>query len=371
MERVLESRTLARTEQLRAFLRYVCEAELEGRTDQINEHALGVQALGRGAGYSPAEDSCVRSRAYELRSKLRTYYEAEAPNEAVRIELPKGTYVPLFTRAPEPQHRDAASQESTGARLHASTPELGALWGPLLAGDVPLLLTFESRLFFFSPATDLVVRHYRCNAPSDVEKSGPLTAFREQMGETELRETLDYADLGAVYAAFLLGRLLSGTQKDVGLKHSASLDWQDVWNSNVVFVGKANTCSIIRTFLEGKDFYVDEEGVIHNPRPRAGESVRYGSASTHGFGEKHALITRVRGPQTGRYVLILCGSGSELGWALAESVTNPELVRELMSHVLLPSGQYAETFQIVVQATFQANVPVKTRYVTHRLLSTT
>ena len=31
LTRVLESRTFGRSDQLRAFLRYVCEAELEGR----------------------------------------------------------------------------------------------------------------------------------------------------------------------------------------------------------------------------------------------------------------------------------------------------------------------------------------------------
>jgi hypothetical protein len=72
LERVLASRTLSRSERLRAFLRYVCEAEFEGRAQEINEYALGISVLGRPPDYSPGEDSSVRSRAYELRGKLRT-----------------------------------------------------------------------------------------------------------------------------------------------------------------------------------------------------------------------------------------------------------------------------------------------------------
>ena len=37
LERVLESRAFSRSEQLRALLRYVCEAEFEGRAQQLNE----------------------------------------------------------------------------------------------------------------------------------------------------------------------------------------------------------------------------------------------------------------------------------------------------------------------------------------------
>src|SRR5215510_2188446 len=98
LARVLESRTFSRSEQLRAFLRYVCEAELAGRAHELNEYALGVSVLGRRAGYSPAEDSGVRSRAYELRSKLKSYYRDEAPDDPLEIEIEKGAYVPRFRR---------------------------------------------------------------------------------------------------------------------------------------------------------------------------------------------------------------------------------------------------------------------------------
>jgi hypothetical protein len=364
MERVLQSRALRRSEKLRALLRHVCEAELQGKAHEVNEYTLGVVALGRPKDYSPAEDSCVRSRAYELRSKLRTYYEVEAPDDPVRIEIAKGGYVPRFTRVPESPSKDGSFDE---ARPAAIAPELRALWNPFLESAAPLLIVFEVRMFFYSPATGLVVRDYRCNTPGDVGQSKPLTTFLKRLGEEELRETLDYADFGAVHAAFLLGRLLAGGRRDVVLKHSSSLDWQDIWNSNVVFIGKPSINSMVSSFLEGRPFS-DDEGVIRNARPKEGEAAEYGCAATHGMGEKHALITRLRGPRHGRHMLLLCGAGAELTWALAESVTNPEHVAEIMSHLRLPSGQHADTFQVVIRATFQSGVPIKIGYVTHRLL---
>src|SRR4029079_9662514 len=111
LARLLESRTFGRADQLRASLGDVCEAELEGRAQQLNEYALGVSVLGRPEGYSPAEDSSVRSRAYELRSKLKSYYQTEAPGDPVQIEIEKGAYVPRFQRrgtTPEPERRPEA-----------------------------------------------------------------------------------------------------------------------------------------------------------------------------------------------------------------------------------------------------------------------
>ena len=73
IKRVLDSRALKRSEQLRQLFSYVCEAELGGNGPSLNEYVLGVNVLGRPVGYSPAEDSCVRTRAYELRQRLRRH----------------------------------------------------------------------------------------------------------------------------------------------------------------------------------------------------------------------------------------------------------------------------------------------------------
>jgi len=365
VQRVLDSRALGRSEQLRKLLSYVCDAAIEGRSGELNEYVLGVAVLGRPEGYSPAEDSCVRSRAYELRSRLRAYYEAEAPDDPLRIEIDKGGYSPRFQRV----DRAAARGRAAGrAEAELPTRELEALWGPLLEGSAPLLIAFDVRLFFYVPALGLVVRDFRVNDPARLAESEPLREFQQRTGAEELRETRDYADFGTVHAAFLLGRLLAGSRRDIVLKHTSSLDWQDVRNSHLVFIGKPNLNPVIASLLAGREFRIDDLGVIHNERALPGEAARYESAPTHGAGEKHALITRLRGPQPGRYVLLLSSGAAELMWALAESVTNPGHVAELLAHLRTPAGEYAEQFQVVIRATFQDNVPVDIRYVTHRVL---
>lgn len=99
LRHVLESRTFARSDQLRHFLSYVCEMDFVGRSGEINEYAIGIDALGRPKEYSPQDDSTVRSRAYSLRQKLQEYYEKERADAPLRIELPKGSYIPLFVEA--------------------------------------------------------------------------------------------------------------------------------------------------------------------------------------------------------------------------------------------------------------------------------
>src|SRR5689334_9674370 len=93
------SQTFQRHEQLRAFLRFVCEYEMAGRGDDLHEYLIGVEVLGQKSGYSTMENSVVRNRAHTLRKKLAEYYAGEGSSAPLRIEIPKGSYCPHYINA--------------------------------------------------------------------------------------------------------------------------------------------------------------------------------------------------------------------------------------------------------------------------------
>jgi hypothetical protein len=123
LDQVLRSVHFERADQLRSFLKYVCEMELAGRGAELNEHLIGVEALGRPPGYSTTEDSSVRRCAHALRLKLEEAYATDLAGAGVQIELRRGGYQPRF-RIAEP---------STPAK---AGPQQGRF------GLVPLLLAF-------------------------------------------------------------------------------------------------------------------------------------------------------------------------------------------------------------------------------------
>jgi hypothetical protein len=96
LEEVLHSVTFLRASQVRNFLRYICEMEFAGRASALHEYLIGVEALGRPTAYSTDDDSSVRRRAYALRQKLEEVYAKELTDAPVRIDVPKGSYVPRF-----------------------------------------------------------------------------------------------------------------------------------------------------------------------------------------------------------------------------------------------------------------------------------
>ncbi len=163
LEEVLRSTTFLRADQLRKFLRYICQMEIDGRGSELREFLIGVEAFGRAPDYSTAEDSAVRRRAVDLREKLRQVYSSELTAAALRIELPKGTYVPRFVQAeradnelglaPAPVNRTPALEPTASPERHlpvswiaASSFALGAILTALAFLFLPHLILLLSRI---------------------------------------------------------------------------------------------------------------------------------------------------------------------------------------------------------------------------------
>jgi hypothetical protein len=108
LEAVLHSQTFARADQLKCFLKFVCEMEMSGRGHELTEYLIGIEGLGRPESFSPGEDSVVRTRAFALRKKLQEFYEHEQPDAGPRIELLKGSYCPHFVEGQPQQEAPAA-----------------------------------------------------------------------------------------------------------------------------------------------------------------------------------------------------------------------------------------------------------------------
>jgi hypothetical protein len=102
LEQVLQSATFTRASQVRNFLRYICEMEIAGRGAALHEYLIAVEAMGRPAAYSTDSDSSVRRRAYALRQKLQSVYANELTDARIRIEVPKGSYVPRYVAVDSP-----------------------------------------------------------------------------------------------------------------------------------------------------------------------------------------------------------------------------------------------------------------------------
>lgn len=93
LARILESPQFRKSPRLQAFLRFVVSLTLAGKAGEIKESTIAAEVFGR---EDTADDSIVRSAARRLRARLEEYYQQSDADDTIRIELPVGSYVPVF-----------------------------------------------------------------------------------------------------------------------------------------------------------------------------------------------------------------------------------------------------------------------------------
>jgi len=134
LERVLASREFSGSQRLQAFLRFVAEFSLTNRAAELKEYLIAVEVYGHSPDYDPQAKSTVRVEASRLRSRLRDYYESSGRDDPVRIDIPKGSYAPIFSWTQPPV--SASHPESPPPVAAAPRPariRTTARWWPMAA----------------------------------------------------------------------------------------------------------------------------------------------------------------------------------------------------------------------------------------------
>ena len=98
LERLLAHPLFANSKRYPALLAYVVEQTLLGNSSELKERSIGVEVFGRSPTYDANADPVVRITAGEVRKRLVQYYYDSIHDGELIIELPIGSYVPVFHR---------------------------------------------------------------------------------------------------------------------------------------------------------------------------------------------------------------------------------------------------------------------------------
>jgi len=153
VQRIATSRSLGRSALLSDFLLYICDRQLRGKAANITEQRIGVRVFGRPEGYNSNEDNIVRNYARTLRKRIDEYFETEGTQEVIRLEIPRGGYIPVFIESSA-----VASESLTSSDLEVSqhSVEELAVNAPQELPVAPATVPRASSAASPAPATDLL-----------------------------------------------------------------------------------------------------------------------------------------------------------------------------------------------------------------------
>ena len=395
LERLLGSRILQGSENLRAFLRFVVTKAVDNQDASLKEYTIATEVFGRSNNYDSRSDSVVRVQAGRLRTKLQEYYATEGKHDRVLIDLPKGHYAPTFSYiegtngatapadlTPEiasiPIKQSAIKDNWMGlaiAALALLAIALGALafsyksdanhlkdslasktiqpaevqaasplWGDFFHSPEPVLVAFSNALFRGTAETGMKVLKPMGSAPTNV--GSPAASQTSGVKEdSESVVTDHYTGIGEVLGVYSLGDLFYKASRSIRVKRSLMLTWDDLKTENIIILGSPAENFVLRDLPQQQDFVFqplkdDKQNMslgIVNTKPKAGEQPTYlarqEGPSRSQISEDYAVISLLRGLDEKHRLMILAGITTFGTQAAAEYVTKPEHIKDLIAHL--------------------------------------
>jgi hypothetical protein len=410
-DRILQSAAFRNAPSSRRLLKYLADHSVNPGADPLKEYTIGVDAFGKPADYDPRLDSTVRIQIGRLRQKLAEYYEDEGKDDPFILDLPKGHFRLICEpRVSEPTASEPESQAPVESPLppvpatnwrtialslaavcvclvsalvytvvksrpkpqvSSWTPELAELWHPFADSGRPLLIAVGNPLFL-QFENKAVYRDLSIEKSEDLVKSGPFQALGKALGNQATRPVHYYAAVGDVTAAFDLGQRLGPRQPSMSIVRSSQLQWQQLADSNVLFLGPprffGDKLSGLPVALEVIEI-ADGFRIVH---PQSGEPSFYKFRDPTGFfvedGEAVVLITHAPGP-VGNTDVMTFASNSTFGRVGAVAAfTDAAFAKTLIQKIRVPNGRIPSYFQVLLRVKYKGGVPTETSYLLHREL---
>ena len=408
VQRISASAQFRRAAKLREFLAYVAEQTLQGNADSLNEQQIGRAVFGRAADYSPSEDNVVRAHARQLRVKLGEYFSSKGKSEPLILEIPKGSYVPVFSPRPEAPAADPAAPQparpwnkiviwaglallvlSIASSVYLAvqnrtlqrqvTGALSAASGPVPA---PLAWVFDQ-----DRAVSLVVADScfglmqdLAGKPASLEEyldpefwqtvrpSTPSKDGERLMHRVRSRELTSYAD---VLLATKILRLI-GPRAKISFRFARDVRPRELNTGNFIFLGSSYANPWVSLYDRKRNFRIQVDANLRqsivNKAPRPGELGTYVVYGEDGApGATYGLVNFFPSDGTTGNVLIIEGTNMEGTEAAGNLILDPKSAQDVFAQAgISDSSRSHSFFELLIESKVLAGEPSQTRVVAWR-----
>jgi hypothetical protein len=419
LRRVLQSKHFANSPKKIRFLEFITEQAFQGNSEKLNEYLIGTEVYDRGVDFDQQRDPIVRVQAHEIRRLLKKYYEEDSGDGVIRMELPAGHYVPIFSRL-EPAEADASDETVSPAtqaepgprrigRIHLAItaalavlcvvlavllvrrggPDASSLQQRRAAVALPANLDWFWHPFLPPAGAPLIVipNHPLLRAAHggdspqtwasghDIPKAS-LPEFRDTIHFRELKRFVfvpsltDFTSVGETVGLVDLCEMFFHIGDTCQVQQSRLLNFEEIKDNNVILLGGNQSWSG-RIFLNVEGFHF-QDGVITNSNPQPGEKPLYKpefDPVTNELTRDYALVLMLPNERKENRVLLIYGIYTQGSQAAIEFLTSPEKMAQLHAalaglspdHKTIPSY-----FQVLLTTTVENAVPGDTSIVAVR-----
>ncbi len=393
LESILSSRHFKSAGRCSQFLRYVVLSELDGHHDRLKERTIGAEVFLRPPGYATGDDPVVRVQAGEVRRRLELYYQGMPQPPRLRIELPVGSYSPVFHWGPASEAPEAQAQPDTPAaspasrwKPHLKTISLLAIgmlaafagrtlinsmhrlanpnitlekfWGPAIASHQPIFICLANA--FNRSSDDVYLLFSQTHSGTSPTEAGgiqpPLPVGPDEKAGGGVAavspEIVPAADASvAVALSGLFGRLDKPSQLRIG----AAATYEDLRDSPAVVIGGFDSRWTMQLVSNLHFAFHWDQGQYMIREQLPGGRVWTTRFGPHGETvEDFAIVGRLIDSKTGQFTVTVAGIGPRGTQAAGEFVSSPRFLEEGLAHA--PADWQSRNLEVLLQTTVTDSV---------------
>lgn len=272
VDKIKRSGALGRSPQYSKLLDYLGKMTADGSV--CSEMTVGIEVFGKGDDFDVTTDSTVRVYMYNLRSKLKTYYETTGRHDEVQLSIPKGDYRLVATRpatnsfsSTVGNHLGPVSSLLMAAAISAvlafvvtylvmssgSNPqqtyseEQMRFWGGILSEDKPIMIVIGDYYIFGETSEDgriRLVREFDINSAEDLSRA---------VGENEFDNRFDlaltYLPRGSAFALEKVHAFLQQSGIEPRISMMSEFSAEDLRENNIIYLGYVSGLSVLEDYV--------------------------------------------------------------------------------------------------------------------------
>jgi hypothetical protein len=369
---ILDSSVFRTSKRCHDFLQYAVTQTLRGDLHNLRERSLAVEVFGRRTDASLGDDSIVRVGAREVRKRLAQYYMTEGANDALRIELPAGSYVPAFhTQVPpvfEPPEvialpppvlpispAPATAKSASGntwlilagiaalvllgllfwRSARAALPEeFETFWRPAFAPSAPVFLGMAHPIVYH-PSKRLIKLDEQLNGAESVLQR-PIRVAPEPDSNDYVPVFDQYVGVGDALAVSRISVLFAQHNRPVEARLASTLSFADLRDSSAILIGAYTnrwSAQLVQSLRYRLGISLGIPWVLDSAN---GKKWLLSGKTDNGLAnEDYILLCRLPHAQTGGFVVIAAGltqyGTAEAGRILSDPDSLVPLLRRVSS----------------------------------------
>ncbi len=342
LEKILQSPEFVNSKLDQDLLRFLCKA-IEQKV-YLKESVIAIDFFDRKANFNPADDTIVRVHMHSLRKKLSLYYLSDGKDDKIQLCIPKGHYevkfiggktklnifkkiklkslyllifliVFLLALSYYQWHENTALKKTITMGLNI---ESNPFWADYLQNKNPVLFVFGELYILWEYEND--IDDGRLIHDSKINTAKNLTDFNKQhkndtVNLDKAHETFFFEH--QLFSIFKICPILINSSTKPEYTLTSYLEWHDIADNNIIFIGEINTTARLKQFFLKSSFafnvnprelyYLDENSdtlktyslVYKSGGMSDIDSYRY-------FVKDYSIILKVPGPN-GLPILIFTG----------------------------------------------------------------